>query len=58
MKQGTGSKLGKEFQGCHFSYLTCMQSTVCKMPGRMNHKQKPDLLGEISTNSDIQMIPL
>ena len=27
------------------------------MPGRMNHKLESRLLGEISTTSDMQMIP-
>ena len=36
MEQWTGSKLGKEYVKavyCHPEYLTCMQSTSCKMPG-------------------------
>ena len=43
---------------CHPAYLTYMQSTSCKMPGWMNHKLESRLLGEISTTSDMQMIPL
>ena len=35
-----------------------MQTTLCKMPGCMNHKLKSRLLGEISTMSDMQLIPL
>ena len=35
-----------------------MQSTLCKMPGWMYHKLESRLLGEISTTSDLQMIPL
>jgi len=34
MEQWTGSKLGKEYIKavyCHPAYLTCMQSTSCKM---------------------------
>ena len=34
MEQWTGSKLGKEyvkFVCCHPTYLTCMQSTSCKI---------------------------
>ena len=57
----TGSKLVKEFvkaEYCHFAYLTYMQTTSCEMLGWMNHKLEPRLLGEISTTSDIQMIPL
>ena len=34
------------------------QSTSCEMPGWMKHKLKSRLLGEISTTSDIKMIPL
>ena len=61
MKQQTGSKLGKEHVKaiyCHTVYLTCMQSTSCEMPGWMNHKLESRFLGELSTNSDMQMIPL
>ena len=61
MKQWTGSKLGKEYIKavyCHSVNLTYMQSTSCKMPGWMNHKLESRLLGEISTTSDMQMIPL
>ena len=41
MEQQTGSKLPKEYIKvvyCHPAYLTCMQSTSCKMPGFMKHK--------------------
>ena len=61
MEQGTGSKLGKEYikaMYCHSTYLTYMQSTSCKMPGWLNHKMESRMLGEISTTSDIQVIPL
>ena len=37
MEQQTGSKLGKEYikaACCHPAYLTYMQNTSCKMPGR------------------------
>ena len=40
---------------CHLAYLTCMQSTSCKMPGWINHKLESRLLGEISITSDMQM---
>ena len=43
---------------CHPTYLTYMQSTLCEMPGWMNHKLESRLLGEISTTSDTQMIAL
>ena len=61
MKQQTGTKLGKVYVKtiyCHPAYLTYMQSTSYKMPGWMNHKLESGLPGEISTISDMQMIPL
>ena len=60
MEQRTGSKLGKEYDMavyCHPAYLTYMQSTSCEMLGWMNHKLKLRLPAEISTTSDIQMVP-
>ena len=53
-------RLGKEYFKavyCHPAYLTYMQSTSCKVLGWMKHKLKSRLLGEISTTSDMQMIP-
>ena len=46
-------------EGCVLSpaYLTYMQSTSGKMPGWMNHNLESRLLGEISTISDMQMMP-
>ena len=61
MEQQTGSKLGKEYVKavyCQPAYLTYMQSTSFEMPGWMNHKLESILLGEISTTSDMQMMPL
>ena len=61
MEQQTGSKLGKGYIKavyCHPAYLTYMQSTSFEMPGWMNHKLESILLGEISTTSDMQMMPL
>ena len=61
MGQLTGSKLGKEYIKavyCHLASLTSMLSTSCEMPGWMNHKLESRLLGEISTTSDMQMMPL
>ena len=58
MEQGTGSKLEKEHVKViywHPAYLTSMQSTSCEMPG--SHKPESWLLGEISTTSDMQIIP-
>ena len=60
-EQWTGSKLGNEYPKavyCHPTYLTYMLNTSYEMPGWMNHKLESRLLGEISTNSDMQMIPL
>ena len=60
MEQQTGSKSGKEYIKtvyCHLVYLTCIQSTSCKMLGWSKHKLELRLLGEISITSDMQMIP-
>ena len=60
MEQQTGSKFGKEYVKavyCHLAYLTYMQSTLCKMPGWINHKLESRLVGEISIISDMQMKP-
>ena len=56
----TGSKLGKEYIKAvygHPAYLTSMQSTSFEIPGWMSHKLESRLPGEISTTSDMQMIP-
>ena len=61
MEQRTDSKLGEEYIKavyCHSAYLTYMQSTSGKMAGWMNHKLESRLPAEISTTSDMQMIPL
>ena len=61
MEQQTVSKLGKEYIKavyCHPVYLTHMQSTSCEMLNWMNHKLESKMPGEISTTSDMQMIPL
>ena len=58
MEQQTGSILGKEYIKavyCHPAYLTSMQSIPFEMPGWMNHKLEPRLLGEISITSDMQI---
>ena len=60
-KQQTGSKLGKEYGKAvhsHLAYLTFIQSTSYEMLNWMTHKLESRLLGEISTSSDMQMIPL
>jgi len=51
---------GKEYDKAVYflpAYLTYMQSTSCKMPGRMKYKLESRLSGEISITSDMQMIP-
>ena len=56
IEQWTGSKLGKEYVKAeyhHPAYLTYMQSTSCKMPGRVNHKLESRLPGIISITSDM-----
>ena len=61
MEQQTGSKLGKEYDKavyCHPAYLTSMQSTSCEMLGWLNHKLESRLLEEISTTTEMQMMPL
>ena len=61
MEKWTMPKLGKEYVKAvyyHLAYLTQMQSTLCEMPGWMNHKLESRLLGEISRISDMQIIPL
>ena len=61
MEKWTGSKLGKEYIKavyCLLAYLIYMQSTSCEMPSWMNHKLETKLPGEISTTSEMQMIPL
>ena len=55
-----GSILGKEYDKsiyCCLDYLTCMQSTSHEMPGWMINKLESRLLEEISTTSDMHMIP-
>ena len=61
MEKQTDSKLGKEYvkaMYCHPVYLTYMQSTSYEMLGWRTHKLESRLPGEISTASDMQMIPL
>ena len=61
VEQLTGPKLGKEYvkaMYCHPVYLTYMQSTSYEMLGWRTHKLESRLPGEISTASDMQMIPL
>ena len=59
MEQLTVSKLGKKYIKsvyCHPAYLTYMQNTSCKMPGRMNYKLESRLSEEISATSDMQRL--
>ena len=54
-------KIGKGVrQGCIVSLclFNLYANISCKMPGWMNHKLESRLPGEISTTSDMQMIPL
>ena len=61
MEQWAGSKLRKEYVKAvygHTAYLfNYMQCTSYEIPGWMKHKLESRLLGEISTNSDWQIIP-
>ena len=60
MEQRTSSEFGKKYIKAvypHPSYLICMQSTSCEMPGWMRHKPKSRFLGEISIISDTQLTP-
>ena len=57
----TGSKLEKKYVKavyCHPAYLTYMQSTSLKVPAWVNQKMESRLPGEVSTTSDMQIIPL
>ena len=56
----TGSKLRREYVKAiyfHPAYLAYMQSTSCEMSSWMNDMLESRLLGEISTTSDMQIIP-
>ena len=60
MEQLINSELGKEYKKavyCHLVRLTYMQSSSIDMPGWMKLKLESTLPGEISTTSDMQMIP-
>ena len=49
MKQPIGSKLGKVYDKavyCHATYLTYMQSILCKILDWMTHKLESRLLGK------------
>ena len=56
----TGSKLRREYVKAiyfHPAYLAYMQSTSREMSSWMNDMLESRLLGEISTTSDMQIIP-
>ena len=60
-KQWIGSKLDYEYDKavyCHPAYLNYMQSTSWEILSWMNHKLESRLPEEVSTTSDMQMIPL
>ena len=60
MEEQTDVKLGKECVKvvyCQPAYLTSRQSASHKIPW-MNQKLESIFLGEISTTSDMQMVPL
>ena len=61
IEQWTVSEMEKKYDKavyCHCAYLIYMQNTSCEMLGWMDHKLESRLLGEISTTSDMQIIPL
>ena len=61
MEKQTGSKLGKEYIKavyCYAAYSNSTKSISCKMPGCMNHELESRLLGEISTTSVMEIVPL
>ena len=61
MEQLIGSKLGKEYVKavyCLPAYSTYMQNTSCERQHWMNPKPELRLPEEVSTTSDMQMIPL
>ena len=61
MEQWAGSKLGKEYVKAvyyYLAYLTYMHRTSCEKLDWMKHKLESRLLGEISTNLDMQMTSL
>ena len=58
----TGSKWERSMKRLYIvtytvTYLTYMQGTSSEMPDWMNHNLETRLLGEVSTTSDMQMIP-
>ena len=58
MEQLTGSNLRKEYDKAIFYYPVYLIWTSSEIPGWMVYKLELRWSGEISTTSDIQMIPL
>ena len=60
MEQLICSKVGKDYNKAvyYVAYLMSMQSTSCEMLSYINHKLESSLPEEISTTSDMYMIPL
>ena len=61
MEKLTGSKSGKEYDKAIYRQLadlTSVQNASCEMPAWINHKLGLRFSGEISTTSDMQIIPL
>ena len=60
MEQLICSKVGKDYNKAVYyaAYLMSMQSTSCEMLSYINHKLESSLPEEISTTSDMYMIPL
>ena len=61
IQQQTGSKWEKKYvkaEHHHPVYLTYMQHTSGEILGWMSYKLESRLPGEISTTSDMQMIPV
>ena len=61
METLTGSKLRKQYDKAVYYHpvcLTYMQNTSYKMPGWKSYMLEARVPGEISTTSDMQMIPL
>ena len=59
-EQWIGTILGNEYVKAvyfHPAYLTFMQSTLCEMPGWMNHKLESRLLQQISVSSVAHSCP-
>ena len=58
MEQQTGSKLGKEYTKAVYRLFNLYAEYIIEMLGWISHTLESRLPGEISTVSDMQMIPL